>query len=259
MVNSLIKAALACGLLSLAASAALAQSQAPPCAPTDQTTSGIMMVRSRPGCPFSAVVEIDRTQTLADGTQIQTKAKNLIYRDSLGRIRYEMYAPSDLNKDSTDTPSLISIYDPVTQTIYTLSPQKNHVAYRNSMNPPAPSADSSARPPDPPQPPPEELRPQLVREDLGTQEMDGVTVSGERTTRTIPAGAENNDQPITIRQETWFSTDIGMPILRKSSDPRYADTEERVTSLDLSEPNAALFQPPSGYTIQDQSNRDTGN
>jgi hypothetical protein len=41
---------------------------------------------SRAGCPFSAVIETESAQSLADGTQIRKKFKGLVYHDSAGRI-----------------------------------------------------------------------------------------------------------------------------------------------------------------------------
>lgn len=75
---------------------ARAQDQSP-CAPTRQAF-GFLQVRSTAGCPFSAIVEVLKTQTLADGTHIQTKAKVLVYRDSYGRVSYYSYQPVGLDE-----------------------------------------------------------------------------------------------------------------------------------------------------------------
>jgi hypothetical protein len=252
-MNFLIKVVLVFGFLPLAASATLAQSAPPPCAPAEQFSGGFMMVKALSGCPFSAVMETRRTQTLPDGTHIQTKSKTVIYRDSLGRIRYEMYLDTDQDKDSPDTPSVIQIYDPVTEEMFEFMPPRSHIAYRSSLLPRATTDNSSAGSVTPPPEIPDDLRPKVTREDLGTQEMDGVPVTGERTTATIPVGAQHNDQPMINTEEIWYSAELGMPLLRESHDPRSGDTEQRVTSIDLSEPNAALFQPPPDYTIRDRA------
>jgi hypothetical protein len=75
-------------------------------------------------------------------------------------------------------------------------------------------------------------------------------VTGRRTTRTIPAGAEGNDQALTIVSESWISSDMGITLLEKTSDPRSGDSERRMTNLEQSEPDAALFQVPAEYTIK---------
>lgn len=66
---------------------------------------------------------------------------------------------------------------------------------------------------------------------------------------------DHNDRPITVVSETWRSLDLGLIFLQRGSDPRSVDEEIRVTSFERSEPNAALFQLPSGYTFRDQKPR----
>ena len=83
MVQTLLKMMLVCGLVSLADFTATAQTQPSACPPVEGPF-GLLQVSPRIGCPLSAVIEITHTQTLADGTHVQTKSKTLVYRDSLG-------------------------------------------------------------------------------------------------------------------------------------------------------------------------------
>jgi len=82
--------------------------------------------------------------------------------------------------------------------------------------------------------------------------MEGLLVIGRRTTMTIPAGAEGNDRALTIVSESWISSDMGITLLEKTSDPRSGDSERQMTNLEQAEPDVALFQVPADYTIQDQ-------
>jgi hypothetical protein len=96
------------------------------------------------------------------------------------------------------------------------------------------------------------VSPKTVVEQLGTQWIEGLLAKGMRTTTTIPAGMEGNDRVLTVVSEIWVATDMGVTLLEKRSDPRSGDRETRLTNLEQSEPDAALFQVPSEYTIQDQ-------
>ena len=235
-------------VLSLNCAARAQNHPASPCS-AGRSAYASMEVSLSAGCPFSATVEERRTQTLGDGTRLQTKAKSLVYRDSYGRVAYYAYQPVGLDEPYPDSANFIQIWDTVAGFHYVLLPERSHVATRFSLNPPASSFQRSA-PPTPPQP-----RPKVTVEQLGTQDMLGFLVMGERMTRTYPVGAQHNDRPITVVTEIWHSPDLGLDFLRKGSDPRNADEEFRIASFDQSEPDAALFQLPAGYTVEDQKNR----
>jgi hypothetical protein len=237
--KALPKMMLMCGLVALTGYAVSAQTTASTCAPMGRSY-GPMGVNSRTGCPFSAVVETVRAQALADGTHIQRQNKTLVYRDSMGRIRYEMYAPTDMDKAAPEAPNMIEIYDPVAGFSYVLLPP-TQVARRFALNAPARTSSTATQ----------EARPQPVFENLGTQEIEGFSVTGTRATRTIPADAEGNDRAITVVSENWRSEGMGITLLQKGSDPRSGDAESRMTNVESSEPDAALFQVPADYTIKD--------
>jgi hypothetical protein len=55
--------------------------------------------------------------------------------------------------------------------------------------------------------------------------------------------------------ETWYSPELQMVILSKRSDPRFGETTYRVTNIVRSEPDAALFQVPSEYTVIDSGSK----
>ena len=72
-----------------------------------------------------------------------------------------------------------------------------------------------------------EAQGQATTEDLGTQTMEGVIVSGVRTTRTIPAGQMGNEKPIVIVTEVWTSPDLKTIVSSKRSDPRMGEQSFR--------------------------------
>ena len=97
------------------------------------------------------------------------------------------------------------------------------------------------------------VRPQMAFESLGTQVIEGVLAEGRRQTTTFPVGSQGNDRPIVVTSETWMSPDLKMTVLSKTSDPRSGEHTTKMTHLDRSEPDAALFQPPPDYTITDET------
>jgi hypothetical protein len=118
-MKALLKVVVLCGLFWLPGYAALAQTPAATCSPSGRSF-GPLGVSSVWGCPFSADIEIERSQTLADGTHIQTSTKAHSYRDSQGRVRYQSSAPTNFGQDVPEAPNLILIYDPVAGFAYSL-------------------------------------------------------------------------------------------------------------------------------------------
>ncbi|MBO0721222.1 MAG: TonB family protein [Blastocatellia bacterium] len=88
-------------------------------------------------------------------------------------------------------------------------------------------------------------------EKLSEQLVEGVKCNGERGVTTMPAGAIGNDGPIETVNETWYSPELKMMILSKRSDPRFGESTYRVSNIQRTEPDAALFQVPSDYTIKE--------
>jgi hypothetical protein len=250
-MKALLKVLLVSGILSLVNFTATAQTQRPACSPPVKAY-GSLHVSSVAGCPFSAVVEITNTQMLGDGSHIVTRVKALSYRDSAGRVGYQSFTVKDTDKDASEAPNMIEIYDPVAGFFYNILPQHATV-YRNKVIPPAPRVGEQlprTSAPKSTQMFGQDPRTKIVVEDLGSQQMQGVLVTGTRTTTTIHAGVAHNDHKLTVVNETWISPDLGFELLRKTVDPRSRDTEIRVTSLELSEPDPTLFQVPADYTIK---------
>src|SRR5262249_21720269 len=86
---------------------------------------------------------------------------------------------------------------------------------------------------------------------LGTQTINGVPATGTQVTRTIPAGAIGNAQPIQAVRTTWISTALKVPVQVKSSDPRFGTTDRELTNIIQAEPDPSLFVVPSGDTVKE--------
>lgn len=89
----------------------------------------------------------------------------------------------------------------------------------------------------------------VVHEDLGADTIMGVAVHGSRTTVTTPTGAQGNDQPLVRTSEFWMAPSLGLTLRSISDDPRMGKSDREVVSLDLNNPDPALFQPPADYTV----------
>lgn len=203
------------------------------------------------GAPFSATFSTSTSQTLADGNKIQRTSTGSVARDSLGRMRREMTLPPGPWADAEKTPPhVIFINDPVGGANYIL---KVDDKTGTKFTPPA----DRQRPADPASPAdanaPEDK--DVVKASLGTQTINGVSAEGARTTRTIPAGAIGNANPIQITVEKWYSPSLQLYVMIKRSDPRSGDSVFQLTGIQTSEPAASLFQVPSDYTITAGSKR----
>ncbi len=211
------------------------------------------------GAPYSATAEAETVQALADGNHIRTKLRTTVYRDSEGRTRRE-FSP---NKQGLYD---IFISDSAAGFNYVLDPQRR-VAFKSDMiNLKELELEKMKRAYDMKQKTQESG--EVVRSDgdgvvmkkkkakpesLGKQMIEGVECEGTRATVTIPAGAIGNDLPITLVNEQWYSPELQVFVLTKQHDPRVGETTYRLTNINRSEPDRALFDVPAGYTLRDES------
>jgi hypothetical protein len=205
------------------------------------------------GAPFSATFSTQTTQALADGNQIQRSTSGTFARDSQGRTRRDLTLPGigPWAASGKPTPHVVMINDVVASTQYILEP---NTKIARQVQPPqggrhhrGPGALGQAGPP---QGRPWADQKDVVTTSLGAQTINGVQAEGTRYTRTIPAGAIGNQNPIVITTERWYSADLQMVVLSKRSDPRTGETVTQLTNIQRTEPDASLFQVPSDYTVK---------
>ena len=197
------------------------------------------------GAPYSGVQVTQFQQTLEGTNQIARQQQSKVYRDSQGRVRIEGTAGAGAFHGQA-TKSSVHIFDPVAGYSHMLNPQKMTAV---SMALPAPRQGASAAGRRPHEAGSGANAPQVTKEDLGTQTINGLAATGTRTTRTIPAGAIGNAQPIQTVREVWISTELKVPIVIKSSDPRFGNSVTQLTNITQAEPDASLFQVPAGYAV----------
>lgn len=194
------------------------------------------------GAPFSASFTAQTTQTLADGNKIVRNSNGSIARDSEGRVRREMTLPAGPWSDSSNaTTRVVFISDPVAGANYILRPDaKSAEKFTPPSNGDRQHADGKQGRHD---------NNNETPVSLGTQTIGGVQAEGTRFTRTIPAGAIGNQNPIQIVIERWYAPSLQMYVMSKRSDPRFGDTTFQLTNVQTSEPAATQFQVPSDYSV----------
>jgi hypothetical protein len=241
------------------------------------------------GAPYTADAVTETVQTLANGTHITHQSTAQLARDSEGRTRREqtldVVGPWSTGGES---PKLVMLNDPVAGVSYHLDPKTNtavKMSLAKGAMPPPPLplpqvfAGAAVEGPDA-GPAMAKMRAEgmatasisdrgmaagpvsisafkmkepgeVKTESLGQQTIEGLSVTGTRTTRTIQTGAIGNDQTIEIVSETWYSPDLQMVITSKHSDPQVGETTYRLTNIQQGEPPHSLFEVPSNYTIRE--------
>lgn len=236
--------------------------------------------------PYSARLTVEVLQPLVDGNSITVEHHSRVFRDAQGRTRRD----DELGIGGVIQHSVL-IADPVAGTSFTLDPARRvaerlpqtaprsaqlafaqdlhggsggaassfdvslpsplaadqPVALEAALHPAAALSFSAATPIKLPFP----GDPHSVT--LGDKSIEGVRVTGTRTTVTIPAAAIGNRAPIEIVTEQWYSPELNVVILSEHRDPRVGQTRYRLHDIARSAPDAALFRVPDGYTVSDTS------
>jgi hypothetical protein len=203
------------------------------------------------GAPFSATATASTKQTLSDGTVITRAVQSNLFRDAQGRFQKETTMPAIGPLAASGTPkTFVMIQDPVGKANYMLYPGKKvaHQMPQRGHGNPAATADAAGG---------SQFKGRksgnnanVVKESLGTQTINGVSVQGTRFTRTIPAGQIGNDKPLSIVREEWYSSELQMVIQSKHSDPFMGETTYTVANIQRTAPDASLFSVPSDYTVK---------
>ncbi|HXA66886.1 MAG TPA: hypothetical protein VNV82_17130 [Bryobacteraceae bacterium] len=205
------------------------------------------------GAPYSAQAVTQFTQTLADGNHIQRSTAASLARDSQGRTRTErsMAAIGALAGSGTASKAVF-INDPVAGTGYMLD-ATHKTARQMPANRHRPPSDPSLLPGTGTQAhvfSEQRSNANVKIDDLGTQVMDGLSVQGKRKTKTILAAQAGSARDIEVVTETWYSPDLQMVVMSKTSDPRFGDSLYQVTNISRAEPDPSLFAVPSDYQVQ---------
>jgi hypothetical protein len=195
------------------------------------------------GAPYSADVSTSTTQTLSDGNTINRNTTGRVARDSQGRTYLQQNIQGGPWAQNGPT-KITFISDPIAGYTYVLNPSTK-VAMRREFK-----AHSEERPPWSRENSASEKK-QRVEADLGQQTISGLSATGKSITRTTPAGAIGNAQPIVEKSEIWTAPDLQVVVLSKRTDPRFGVSTYALKNIQRDEPSASLFQVPANYTVED--------
>jgi hypothetical protein len=234
------------------------------------------------GKPYSADTSTETVQGMVDGNRIVHRTVSKFYRDSEGRTRREQTFGNVDPGNSSPHEVKVFIDDPVNGTAFVLDPGSKSadkmqrtrkflderigeddgtrimVKSVNDSEAGEQSApgrmmvkfrDEHSGNPNAVVLQIQDDKRDVVKEDLGTRNIEGVDCSGTRQTTTIPAGAIGNEKPISMVTETWFAPAIAAVVESTTDDPRYGKTTYQLTNVQLSEPPRSLFEPPADFKV----------
>lgn len=227
------------------------------------------------GEPYQAEKISRSVQTLSDGTVLTHETKGMIARDTDGRIREDLYIvrSGQVNRHETDTNlQSATVGDPVAHTMLIWTGEKPKIAMQmqlptlpakpkvmsvggslGAVPMPVPRGTSNSATGAVPFMPADAIKDQMRTEELGKQSLEGVLVTGKRTTTTVPLGKVGNDRPFDVVHEEWRSPELNILIKTIDRDPRTGVQTMELQNLVRTDPDAALFQVPPGYEIKDMA------
>jgi hypothetical protein len=202
-----------------------------------------ILIPSLPNAPFSATVNTEWIRQLPDGSTITLKNHRAIARDAAGRIFQErrMLVPEGGKIESEVTH--IEISDPVAQQLYICIPRERTCQLEVFSGQDFASPLRAAATPKQPD--------SSGSEDLGTQSVGGRETVGTRETMVIPAGTIGNNSPLMSKREFWYSPLLGLNLISRRQDPRFGEQNFELSDITVGEPDAKLFEVPSGSKILD--------
>jgi hypothetical protein len=211
-------------------------------------TGGLSSIAGR---PYSATETLERT--LPNGTHMPISSTQLD-RDSMGRMRTQRL---QLIPEAAAEFLVIEILDPVAGYQYVLDPP-HQTAHRVAASIAIFAAPKTPRACVVTRPSVSTMHDGITatNEWLGLRNIEGVGACGDRITLTYPAGSAifGNDRPVSVTSETWTAWDeLGKIVLSTHSEPRGGGTTSGLKDVRLKEPDAALFRPPEGYRIVDET------
>lgn len=88
-------------------------------------------------------------------------------------------------------------------------------------------------------------------EKLGLKTIGGVLAEGTRSSHTVPAGQDHNDQPIVVIHESWYCPELKIVVLETNDDPRSGRTRDELVDIVRGEPDVTKYHPPADFVVRD--------
>jgi hypothetical protein len=204
------------------------------------------------GQPYSAVQVHSTTRTLADGSTVSHQGHHSVARDTAGRVHVELRLANGRNGQPDQV--MVFVMDPVAHTLTTWisgapgRPKTASVLKIPQGQAAAPPVRTTA-----PIDPSEAARPRpiVTTEDLGTESIQGLDVSGQRTTTIVPPGRSGNSAPITKTYEVWTSPELQLVVKQRWRDPRTGERTVELKNISRADPDPAFFRAPPDYEVKD--------
>jgi len=188
--------------------------------------------------PLTAVVKVDQTRIERDGTKINLKVVETIARDSHGRMYRDVWKL----EPASGKPQLLTIclFEPKTKTYTIIDPlfktfwtgildRRPEILGLGFFYDPN---DNST------------LASQFTHgKDLGMENVEGVPVHHVSEIEPVKDGAKK----LMVTREYWYSDDLHMNLASRLDDPRAVIQTMTVTQLTRKEPDASIYELPSGY------------
>ena len=204
------------------------------------------------GAPFSGVRSQQSAKNFVDGNRIDRGGSVRLYRDGRGRTRVERDLPAEVVAANPQIDlTQIVINDAVTGERIELRP-KSRTAFvikgRAAGAIPRPTAPPGVfltfagrfhGPDDAGWAPPVSL---------GEKSIDGLRAIGARREYTLPVGAINNEKPVKITVEQWYSPDLALIVKKSAKASLGGELDQEVENIVQGEPDPTLFTIPPDYS-----------
>ena len=202
--------------------------------------------------PYSAQRHFTEVRTLANGSISRSESGGSEARDSQGRTysageRHWTYL--DGKKTVLKSEMLYRIHDPVanTDTKWDSSSKEAKVIHWPPSEPKENTSEAECQACN-------EATTKAsgaVVEKLGVKTIEGVVAEGTRSSYTVPAGQDHNDQPIVVVHESWYCREFKIVILETNEDPRSGSTRNELVDIVRGEPDVGQYRPPTDYVVHE--------
>ena len=214
------------------------------------------------GEPFSGVARTQSTTVFADGNRIVRTNIVHYFRDTQGRTRVEREVADD-RTNLRGPGGVVTIEDSVTGEQINLMPAMKMAMVFKSARGGAPARISPASPLDATAPfallgfgmgigaDGRTTESSAETTSLGQKVINGITATGTRIVRIIPAGVLGNEKPITSTLEEWKSVELGIPVQVTEKSSIGGTLTYNLQDVVRAEPDPSLFTVPADYTRRD--------
>ena len=203
-----------------------------------------IFVTPMPNAPFTATVNIVSHQKLPDGTEHIVTSMDRVARTSSGIIYNERRQLLPAGQKQEPRLLGVLIYNPSNRLSISLDPMSHLARERILDHPPVAT-------PGPTSPGPK--MPGTTETDLGSQNMNGVELTGLRRERTIPAEMSGTGKPVVVTDDYWYAPALYVYLIIRHDDPRTGEQMVAVSEIDRHEPDASLFAVPAEYKVVDET------